>query len=486
MNYKIKLASIYKIVILWAIIPVMIFILFWYRWYYAYPVIILGIYCSIRILRNTRHHNPFEYIPINAQTISLLLFLFIWMLLIGIGGFWAQEHWDNGYRNAVLYELVSKPWPVVDITGEKFSYLSYYFSYWLPAAAVGKLFSSYSSAQTALFVYSYIGMATAILMVIFYCKKRMLLIGILFLLCGGVEIFPQVIFRFLLHWHDNFAAGTDILTYPNPLYLCRYIYNQGIPAIVILLLMYLQRNKPGVQLFFFALIFTLSPFVALPVAFILAGYLIRNFKQSFTPENLFGFISCLLVSVFMLSNVQGASASNGTIFNYYPINKVILLIFTWIIFNFGIFMPFIWKDIKKNSFYWLLLIFTIFCAIPVPGYGNFDFGWKVPTAFSLFTLLLILKAFAASGIKWETTRQKLFIIAITLSLISQYGIIIDVLRDNYKFLFTNERELVKRNDSLNGKIFDRDSIGECYHNFVADSHSFYSDYFMPKHTRCIK
>ncbi len=73
----------------------------------------------------------------------------------GIGGL-APQHTDWIKHNAVLYDCIQQPWPVVIADGATNWSLVYYLAYYLPAALVGKV-AGYAAAQGTLCVWTALG-----------------------------------------------------------------------------------------------------------------------------------------------------------------------------------------------------------------------------------------------------------------------------------------------------------------------------------------
>ncbi len=79
----------------------------------------------------------------------------------GMGGYGVQEG-DYLKHNAVLRDLVQKPWPVV-VDSERGPFpLVYYVAWYLPAAAIGKL-AGWTAANHFLFAWSVLGLVLSVL-----------------------------------------------------------------------------------------------------------------------------------------------------------------------------------------------------------------------------------------------------------------------------------------------------------------------------------
>lgn len=473
---KIKLNHIYSASIIWASLPLLIMMLCWFRLYYSIPIFIFGIFAVFKTVRSLQTENKDQFIALTRPVCIVLALIAIWMFLVGIGGFFLQEQWDNGFRNAVLEVLVRQPWPVVNQEGTGFAYLSYYFSYWLPSALIGKLFDSYDASQIALYIYSYLGLGLTAIMVMNYCKKRYLVIGILLFIFNGCDLLSSLIFRFTLKWIDGGFVAAYVMGDPSVLYLCRFIYNQGIPAMVILMLMYVKKDHPGLLLFLFAMLFCTSPLISIVLVPIIGYSLLKNLKLAFTAENIFGFLSCLLMSVFYMGNSQGTEV-HSLFQSEIPAYQVIWYIIGWFTFSIGIFLPFIWNEVKHDKVFWWLIITTIICSMPAPPNGMFDYGWKCTTAMSLYVMLKVLQKVAELEWPLRSVKSKWFATVITIGILSNCFIYKSML-DKYILYFRGERENVGRSSILIGKLFENTT--RCYYSFVTDKETLYSQYFMPR------
>jgi hypothetical protein len=153
-------ASLLTLVLVYLSIPVLIFLVGWFN----VPVAFVGIVAwglwvhSLRpILKPDRSHLGASIRPhIKAQTVALCVLLaVIWAYLAGVGDF-RPQHFDYYKHNLIFNNLVRLQWPICYADGQ---YLCYYLAYYLPAAALSKLYGGLAMAHWYSFVWTSLGLA---------------------------------------------------------------------------------------------------------------------------------------------------------------------------------------------------------------------------------------------------------------------------------------------------------------------------------------
>jgi hypothetical protein len=122
--------------------------------------------------------------------------LVAWILVIAVGFIWARvsgaggygyQNWDWMKSNAVLKDLVSRPWPVGFSTNDgQIHSMVYYIAYYLPAALVGKILG-WNAANHALFIYTFVGIALSLFWFVRLVGFVSPLLAIFFVLFGGLD-----------------------------------------------------------------------------------------------------------------------------------------------------------------------------------------------------------------------------------------------------------------------------------------------------------
>lgn len=170
--------------VLYMLLPALLFISGWVAALPAGIFFCLGIFL---IYSQTRHVRGTLRLGKNLRYGTLagaLFLLFLWILLSGIGGCWYQNS-DFAFRNAMIGDLINRPWPVIFPDGNIFNY---YFSSFLPAAFCGK-FGGEPLGQKLMAVWSWTGIALCFLWFLEALKtNRIWIILLIFIFWSGLDI----------------------------------------------------------------------------------------------------------------------------------------------------------------------------------------------------------------------------------------------------------------------------------------------------------
>ncbi len=474
--------------LIWAGIPVLLTVLFWFKFIISIPVLSLSVFSIIRFLRKERLNNPQsssskflssksgnKSLSINLLLIACLIYLGVWLISTGFAGYLPSETGDNNYRNGVFDNLITHSWPVQDSTYRDFAYLSYYFSYWTPAALIGKIFASFKIAYAALFIYSYCGLALTFLMICQMTGKRFFLIALILSLFTSCDIFLSVIFD-LPKLNPLSETGSDFMGAPCAAYIVTYIYNQGIPAWVLLLMMYRYRHNSGFLLLLYSLLLLPAPFVALGITPLTAIFLTKNIKRSFSLCNFCGLMLCLLTCTLFIGNTH-ASEGLKFLWDILPAPYIIVHLIGWLGLNIIIFLPFVWHRIGNKKLFFVLLISVTLFGMICPAYENYDFGWKVPI--SLMFYLIVLLCIEASERDWKTFSWNNMILAAIL-IVGMSGNYIYIKAMHLRMIKCYElHTITRRPEYLRYQLFNPKVNKNCYNSFVTDHPTFWSKYLMP-------
>ena len=219
-------------------LPILIFFISWLRIGFALPLSALFIWGMLAYLSRL----PSDRQPgtgVDKKTLVLVMGLaFVWVFLSGIGGF-SNQDWDHHFRNALFRDLITEPWPVyyvlptdypIDSLANQHTALNYYFTFWLPAAWIGKLFGQ-SVGNLCLLGWSF----TGILLSLYYLNRLFAFkyagfVTLLFMLWSGLDLLGKLILQghlvypgeqIELYYHYYYTAFTTDLYNP---------FNQAIPA----------------------------------------------------------------------------------------------------------------------------------------------------------------------------------------------------------------------------------------------------------------
>lgn len=484
--FEIRMSRIYILAFLWLLLAVAMTVGFWFRWYYAFPTLALMGIASYKACKQiyglTKDDNP---IKINGWILLLIFGVIpLWLLAIGTGGFLGQELGDNAWRNAVLYELMMKPWPVTqDVDGQLY-YLSYYFTYWLPSALIAKIGGYHlNGGNLGLVVSAWIWVSLTVLMVIHYCKRRAFLVGILILVFKAPIIICWLIFQYKLGWYDmDECIDPVVFGSPSMIYDSIFIYNQTLPVVLAIPLMIRMWRRPAVVAMILSMIYYYGPLETLPLIPVVALLVFRNIRCFKSCEIWSAIIMALLMTGFYMGNTNGTSLK-WIWQSEFSDEHIIAMAVMYLIFTLGIFLPFIWKRVRYNAYFWTLLISTYLCMLILPQYGNFDFGWKCPVA--LMFIFSMEMVYVCANIKWKGHRARCSLLSLILvtgvcsdfNLYNEMGLIV------LPHFLPQHYEVRKRHLGNCGHLFDEPDTQLkrlCQQSFISRTPTFYSRYLMPE------
>ena len=310
----------------WLAIPVILFLINWVNLTVNALLALMIIYVGASAFIRRQKEKKTSAISLPAQDFSpalkldptlvftgaTLLFLVIYM---GIGGLMTQEYNDQVFRNAMLYEVTNRDWPIIypPIDGNP-CFLSYYMGFWLPAAAVAKIFGgNMLVAESVTIFYAWTGLFLFIAFIFSYVGERRRLLALLVILmfaafdyvAGAIftyRNYPDII-SFIGGNHDN---ATTYYALPNIAVALGQIYNQAIPAFLGCMLLYYQRNSFRYFFLTFALVMFFSPLQCVGIFPVCAVWGIRNFRNTLSAANILGILLCFLFAAYFMANNQGS------------------------------------------------------------------------------------------------------------------------------------------------------------------------------------
>ena len=203
------------------LIPTVLFFSFWCKWYIAIPSIVIVIFLIHQAIKHFSYKTEKEYKEIfNVKRwIVIIALLLLLNVLSGSGGIMYQN-WDYNARNAVLHDLIDYDWPVkyrydeddliYNIVGEN-GRLSYYFSYWLPSALIGKV-TNFNVASFASFIYQFFLLGLFYFLLSRLFNKNSIWFLVVVCCFSGLDI----IGTYILNPTYDFSLGNHIDTWGAP------------------------------------------------------------------------------------------------------------------------------------------------------------------------------------------------------------------------------------------------------------------------------
>lgn len=159
--------------IIWLALPLILFLTTWIKAVIGWPLAIAVVVCLVKSVKDL--NNPDEpVVMIDRMFWYTVVLMFLFTVYTGIGGLFYQAYWDHGFRNAIFQDLVDNPWPVVKNNPEsgEIELLCYYHAFWLPAAAVAKIFGSIVMGNMVQLLYAFVGFMMIALFIFSYLKTR--------------------------------------------------------------------------------------------------------------------------------------------------------------------------------------------------------------------------------------------------------------------------------------------------------------------------
>jgi hypothetical protein len=239
---SISYSKLKKIAYFCLLLPSLVFVLGFLKWYFALAITVLLAIAYIFVIRDTKIEDR-ECEDRSLYITSKQLFIIIgvvavWCFLSGLGNLYYQSE-DWGARNAIYRDLIRYDWPVV--YPEKNAALVYYIGYWLPPALIGKLFYGISAdldvawmaGNIALWLWSVICIVVIVLMTMMYLKvaskKHFWIALAVFIGFSGMDIIGTVVGGFARRIPiPNHIEWWTIFQYSSMVTCLAWVFNQAI------------------------------------------------------------------------------------------------------------------------------------------------------------------------------------------------------------------------------------------------------------------
>ena len=289
------------------ILPVLIFFLGWLNLVFGLLFSGLLLFGCLLFVRRLNRDAYTDEGHVGWQGLVVVGLAFGWVALSGVGSF-ANQDWDHHFRNAIFRDLVRHDWPIyysfaptykLDILAGQQLAFNYYFSFWLPAALIGKL-GGHLVGNAALLLWSYGG----ILLILYHLNRLLgfryvLAASLLFMLWSGLDLFGKVLLQKHVPTYDEpieLYAPYFYTAFTTDMY---NVFNQAIPAwLVTLLVLNYWRQVPVLPVF---LLIAYAPFPFIGLALFFAIYYAGG--QLAAGESLVGLIRQAISDVFRIDNL---------------------------------------------------------------------------------------------------------------------------------------------------------------------------------------
>jgi len=280
---------------LYLAIPWLIFALGWLRPVIGLPVAaatLLGLGAWVRQISGSATEPVSDPRgPIDLKRLAaMLLLVLIWVSLSGVGGAGFQNQVGAEKHNAVLKDLVERPWPVTYGDDEATATLVCSVAHYLPAAAVGKRLG-WTAANVTLWLTTLIGAALALLWFSQLLGRLSTRATVLFIAVGGLDLVGAFLAegqvpsgmahveRWAQHW--QYSSNTTLMFWVPQHALCGWI------GAALVMRAALGRRSSHSLVFLLGLCALWSPFVAIGLApLVLAALFATRARAAFSLGNL--------------------------------------------------------------------------------------------------------------------------------------------------------------------------------------------------------
>ena len=439
-EFSVSLSLLRKLALSYIFLPVLLFFMLWLSSSIAAAaVLILLAVCGWAIfpkvrklfpLWSTRNDvlflggagSPFgprkerEAIKLDCKALVILIAVAMaWVFFSGIGSFWAQST-DFGARNGIFEDLISHSWPVYYNNGE-FA-LVYYFAFWLPPAAIGKIILNICGSLTvamavaniSLYLWSVIGILlvevlaaclvrakgtwqfiiVAIVLVFF---SGLDIVGILFMALKGLSE-PAIHAFSIMHLEQ--WAGSSSVQFSSNTTLLFWVFNQTIIPWICTALVLLERNPSCYVVIALPCLATGPyPFIGFFIICVAKGFgelcssfrsgqLGVYFRNVFSPANLLASLLSLIFAVFFLGSQSVSTSGDRLDLIGLAPGASISLILLFYFLEIGIYAILLHSRFKGNLYYWV----SLFCLAVLP-FVHFGSAYEVCFRASIPFLLIM-------------------------------------------------------------------------------------------------
>ncbi|MCR4791483.1 MAG: hypothetical protein K5871_01900 [Lachnospiraceae bacterium] len=439
-------------------LPIIIFLFGWTAVWVALIGTVILCLLAVGLYRSIEFNE--EFLALSSKWkfwVPVFILVIIWTALSGIGGYSYQND-DFWARNPIYRDLSTYSWPVYydlskepdfvqEMCGNSTVAFSYYFTWWLPASLISKLFGLEETFRNyVLLVWSVIGLFLCAYLICRRIRKTSWGIIAVFIGFSGLDAIPYLFSvnnpsKFIWIYHIEWWA--DLFQYSSNTTQLFWVFNQSIPIwILIGLLLQLKNNKYLGGLV--ALSFAYSPWATLGmVPYAIAGSLKKKneIKSNLNPVNILSALFMMVVFGLFYGSSTGSSGFYGTIFGYYPerIAEILFKYVLFIVFEFGIYYLLLGKSASKKEY--IIVTLAELFIIPLIYIIDTDFVMRSTIMPLFMTMIYILEfIYGKSDEKALKIRKKILIAALCIGALTPLAEINRSVLVTYNYgVVTNEK-----------------------------------------------
>ncbi|MDE6683065.1 MAG: hypothetical protein K2J87_06520, partial [Muribaculaceae bacterium] len=368
-KFEIQKNKLLIVALYYLYIPLAIFLCTWLKFWIGLPLTLLLGVSPILLCKDSQNNivskNNTDSVTFTSRQLYLtIIVLLAWVVLSGIGGYVWQNRWDHSFRNAVFNDLVNRPWPVADSD----NVLPYYIGFWLPSATVAKITGAMWMGRLCQLLYGFMGIVLAFLLSVEKIGKMRLRYLIPFIFFSGLDIIGIFISGGSIPRNFHLELWSPLAFWESNTTLLFWVYNQAIPswvATIILLTTGLHKGLPALTLCFLTISAPFSVVGLFPLALyyiirrsVLSRTWLKGLKSFFTPVNILSLLGALPVMLYFKFNNQTETYISFHLLTTLVGVKDFLII---ILIEVLVFIPFLYKQLKYNTEFYILFFTSILC-----------------------------------------------------------------------------------------------------------------------------
>ena len=385
-------------------IPLLIFFLTWTKLFIGIPCILACLYGVLMLIKDSDKEDELEIGIIPLCFIAA--FLLITGFVAGWGG-WMPQSGDWAKHNAVLYDLLSRSWPVYYKDAVNPSMLTYYIGQYLVSVLFGKIFSSFRAAEVMMYVWAECGLFLVVFNLLHNLKirsvKKQAIAVIVTVFFSGCLILAQnmycVFYNVMstsVHWMTE--VDGSLLQYRSNFVDLRWVMPQCLSCWISVTLLWKRRDKEQhfaailcplflTGIFQFLGLTIISLCCAVINVILLRCNFVQWIKRLFSLQNVL--IAALTGGVLLLYYSGNVFSEKGNDAGFHMQNLNAWLYLSFVIASFGLYCLFVWKKNKKNGLFLgsvvLLLILPFFS---VGLYNDLVMCTSIPALFIVMICVL--------------------------------------------------------------------------------------------------
>jgi len=405
MNLKINQQTLNQFTIIYTAVPLLIFLITWLKPYLASITFVLFLYAIYTSYFKGTKFEINNLINNKNVALTILLIAFLWCYFAGLGGFWYQSS-DHDCRNAIFRDLINHSWPLYYETAD--AAMVYYIGFWLPAAVFAKIFLfvspmfSFFIGNIFLLLYAVCGIFLVFLHVLKAVKIKsyfkIIIVLLIMLFFSGMDIVGT---NFNFSWHIEWWA--QVAQFSSLTTVLFWVFNQGLPAWLLTLMFYNNKNKTENFGLIAVLCFFCSPLPFIGLSVFLIIYTVKNLIAEFNKKQVKKYFNKIfsiqnIISVFFITPIiclyfvsNHSTSANGVISsmpNQHTLIFISIAVYFFIL-EAGIYLLLISRQYEKELMYYVIFISLILCPFIKVGYAaDFCMRASIPALLILFIMIV--------------------------------------------------------------------------------------------------